>query len=113
MIRLDGAVCSCGDGHPLNADEFHVCRLLAFYFQAKFDCFTNSHHEFVERGTVRVASWQFGNRGQLYTFLVPLDHNIKLAHNKPSLQLRELPVVTRVVRGHTRPFTVKRPSPRE
>jgi hypothetical protein len=84
--RLDEGACSRRDSHALDADKLQVARLLTFHFQAKFDCFTNFHHEFVKRVTVRVASRQLWHRGDVHPFFVPLDDHIKLSHHIPSLQ---------------------------
>ena len=53
--------CLCGDRNPLNTDEFQVCWFLALNLKTKLDCFSNFHHQFVQRCRIGMTTWQLGN----------------------------------------------------
>ena len=63
----------------LHTNELRFRRQIAFDLQAQLNGLSNPFHEFVERPSLRVATGQLRNAGNIITILIPLDDNVELA----------------------------------
>ena len=79
LCRWAGERCSCGNGHALDANEFQIGRVFVPHFQAECYRFANSHHDFIERLRLSVATRKLRNRGDVITVRIPFYNYVELA----------------------------------
>jgi hypothetical protein len=65
---------ACLNRDSLNANEF-TRRTMSFDFQAQFDGFTDTLHEFVERTRLGVAARQLRDAGDVISSFISLDND--------------------------------------
>jgi hypothetical protein len=76
------------DCDPLHADEIQRLELVPLDFEAEFDGFSNSGHEFVERPGLAMAAVKGRNRADLVPLGVALDDDVELAGHAAPLNFR-------------------------